>query len=175
MKISVDFDMIRKVNEANTGFSINYMRSKMITGTIILAGISALSNIDSINEFARDFSGSFGIFCLINIPSSFLSIRPIKLIANEQIDSLCSKLEDIDVYTNPDSLKDARVYNSEHKLSFSEGSLPKLHQNKYILVKNNAGEDVSILQEHVVGSRSYSLSVGEPEKQKQYRLVFNGA
>lgn len=74
-------------------------------------------------------------------------------------------LKDIDVNTTGDLLLDSYKYKTEYEIKRNEKNLPILEQRKYIMVptKDTNGE-VSLLQEHIIGTGDYSLSYGSPKK-----------
>ena len=83
------------------------------------------------------------------------------------------KLKDILIETDPTLLQDSYPYKTEYKVDFSSFP-PHLEQTKYIMVPvhNDWGNNErSLMQEHIIGSRNYALSYGEPEEQKVYSLV----
>lgn len=41
------------------------------------------------------------------------------------------------------------------------------------VIENGEEKEVSIVQEHAIGSKTYSLSIGEPTKQKVFKLATN--
>ena len=81
---------------------------------------------------------------------------------------LVSKLNDINIATDYDLLKQSELYERKYKIEFNESKIPIIMENKYVLVPsyNYKGDvkDTSILQEHFVGSKDYILSVGSPSK-----------
>ena len=56
-------------------------------------------------------------------------------------------------------------------LTSVESFPPKIVQEKYMMVPVNndwGNNERSVKQEHVIGTRDYALSYGEPEKKKSY-------
>ena len=74
-------------------------------------------------------------------------------------------------------LLQSEVYDKRIKIDLNESKIPLLMQEKYVFVPaygfDGKEKEVSLLQEHEIGSRTYVLSVGEPEK--QYRRVLVNA
>ena len=77
--------------------------------------------------------------------------------------------------TDYDSLLQSELYEKHYKVEVNEGILPKLVEEKYVLVPGRIFrgemEDISVLQEHVVGREEYVLSLGSPSKKTSRRLA----
>ena len=93
--------------------------------------------------------------------------------SKDRLTSLVRELRNINVETTYDKLIQGEYYEHKIKIHVNENKIPLLMDNKYVLISSfgfdGKEKDTSILQEHVVGSFDYVLSVGEPEK--QYRRV----
>jgi hypothetical protein len=78
--------------------------------------------------------------------------------------------------TSADLLKKSELIKTEYKL-IHEKSMPIIHQNRYILVPTYNGlgdiKDTSILQEHEIGSKQYTLSIGSPSKKLKLAYAYN--
>ena len=96
--------------------------------------------------------------------------RGNKTKALEDIKRLAIQLKDLNISTGKELLMDSYVYEKEYKLVNKEDSIiPKIYQKKYIMIPvYDDGEikEVSLLQEHIIGSKYYVISYGEPTKQK---------
>ncbi len=99
--------------------------------------------------------------------------------ASNKLKKLSTMLADINVKTTYDMLLQSELYEHKYKVEKNEDKLPSLKEEKYIYVPSYGfdGEEkeTSVLQEHNIGSRTYMLSVGEPEKQYKRVLVNNHA
>lgn len=95
--------------------------------------------------------------------------------STKNLKTLIAELETINVMTNYNLLLQARLYDKAYKFTFNKDKTPIIMQEKYIDVPsyNYDGnlKDTSILQEHMIGSSSYVLSVGEPIKKYSRVLV----
>ncbi len=103
-----------------------------------------------------------------------LDIKDMKAFVSEQnLLELVGQLTEINVKTNYDMLLKSELYEKEYKFEHNEKTLLALTEKKYIYVPtygfDGKEQTTSILQEHDIGTRDYTLSVGEPDK--QYRLV----
>lgn len=95
--------------------------------------------------------------------------------ASKKLKKLVSDLEELNVKTNYDLLLQSKLYDKRYKIDFNNDNLPIIKHEKYLYVPsyNFDGKikDTSILQEHMLGSGNYVLSVGEPEKKYNKILV----
>ena len=89
--------------------------------------------------------------------------------SSRRLKELAVLLSTINVNTNYDMLLASELYYKKTSIEPSEGTFPVLKSEKYIYVPSYGfdGEEktTSILQEHVVGTREYELSVEEPDRQ----------
>ena len=81
---------------------------------------------------------------------------------------LVPKLDALNIRTSYTLLCNAEQYDKEYTIYYNKDKLPSLLESKYVLVPyysyNGEISDVSITQEHIVGSNNYELSVGSPSK-----------
>ena len=175
MKIEVNYDLLEKIEEAKTGINLNKTGRDMSFMMSIMTPLCLLIHRNDLQQCIWSILYSFGISSIHYglIPSLFRDLKKER--AKDELKDLVSKLCSIDVYTNDELLLESKGYKTKYKINFNDGTFPKLMQNRYIMVPTKNAGDVSMLQEHVVGTRKYNLSVGEPEVQKQYRLSYNGA
>lgn len=169
MKIMVNYDLIDKAREAKTGFSLHKFTVLMgfingITMPAVILG-AELGNEPVVETLDTIFRMLFisGSQSLVN--SSFG-----KYYAVEKLRELSIKLNDICIETDTEMLMETYKYDVRYKVDF-ESFPPKIVQDKYMMVPvhNDWGNNErSVKQEHVIGSRNYVLSYGEPEKKKSY-------
>lgn len=170
MKIEINYDLLDKIREAKTGFSLNRTVRYVIPRTIAAsAGYATLTLINN-EPIEKALSGIpiflflYGAPCLIT--NGLLSKR-WKDLSIKELRLLSYMLKDINISTSYELLLDSESYKTEYKLKFSESKTPYIKQDKYINIPvYNDGEikEVSLVQEHVIGSKSYSLSYGSPSK-----------
>lgn len=88
---------------------------------------------------------------------------------------LVPQLQSLCVHTDYYKLLEAETYKTKYKIKLNEKKLPQVLQSKYIMVPTYGFDgnetETSVLQEHVMGSRDYILSIGSPQKKKS--LVFS--
>lgn len=174
MKIEVNYDLLEKIEESKTGINLNKMGRDMSFMMSIMTPFCLLSYRNNLEQCIWGILYSFVLSSVHYglIPSLFRDSKKER--AKNELKDLASKLCSIDIYTNDELLLESRGYKTKYKINFNDGTFPKLMKNKYIMVPTKNAGEVSLLQEHVIGTRKYDLSVGEPEKQKQYRLSYNG-
>ena len=175
MKIIINYELMDKIQEAKTGFSLKKYKHKLgfYLGIVGLARFSAVAiggmPIEEALEgmiFPTIYGSSyFGLHDWVD--SKFKKER-----SEQELRELSQRLRDIFVETDSELLKESFAYKTEYKIN-SEKFPPKLEEHKYLMIPvNNAwgNSEISLHQEHVKGTKDYDLSYGEPEKQKVYSL-----
>lgn len=104
-------------------------------------------------------------------------VDPYREKAYNNLSHLVLQLSDLNVHTTYDLLLESEQYHKTHKIFLNENKLPSLLEKKYILVLtyDYLGEiqSTSILQEHVVSSKIYVLSLGSSTK--EYRFAYSNS
>ena len=89
--------------------------------------------------------------------------------AKDDLKMLIPQLRDLQINTNYELLLKSELYQTKYKIKFNEKKLPYILQSKYVMIPtynyNGDEAETSILQEHVVGTKEYVLSLGSPKKQ----------
>lgn len=176
MKININYELIDKIKESKTGFSVKRYKNKL--GIYLgLIGFARFSAIVIANQ--PIFEAIEGMIFPTMYGASYFGLSDLavskynKIRAEEELSTLSTRLKDILIETDPTLLQDSYPYKTEYKVDFSSFP-PHLEQTKYIMVPvhNDWGNNErSLMQEHIIGSRDYALSYGEPEEQKVYSLV----
>ena len=98
-----------------------------------------------------------------------------KTLSLERLLRLIPRLEQAEILTSLALIKSSKCYNKVYNLHLNTKKLPEILESKYILVptyeKDGTIKDTSILQEHVVGSKVYKLSLGKPVKELKVAYV----
>lgn len=175
MKINVNYELISKIGEAKIGINVHRVGKKMAFLNGVMTAVSFMITPNDPKQIAAHILYSFSLISFQSLGLELAGSRRQKEEANESLKELSCKLNDINVSTNSSLLMEAESYKTKYKINFNDGIIPKVIQNKYIMVPTRNEGEVSLLQEHIIGTRDYDLSVGEPMKAKQYRLAFNGA
>ncbi|MBQ2909424.1 MAG: hypothetical protein IJE53_01295 [Bacilli bacterium] len=175
MKIAVNFDLMDKAMEAKKGFSLKkHSKAVGMCMTLVspmLVADATLGHKTPLEMVART-GGIFLYYCLYFWFSQKARAGLTKDRAENDLRQLSYKLNDIFVNTNAELLQDTECYKTEYSVKF-EKVLPKVEQRKYlnVPVNNDWGNNSrSLVQEHIVGSKEYALSHGEPKEQKVYSL-----
>lgn len=80
----------------------------------------------------------------------------------------------LNLKTDYDLLLQSELYKKEYKIEVNENKIPYIAESKYIMIPTkgfNGTVDTSILQQHVVGSKEYVLSLGSPKKEFKRSFV----
>ena len=181
MKIIINYDLLDKIREAKIGISLHRTTKAILILSGLCTGICSIlvAFTCSPEELPKEI---FKITIKSVVSQSFyrlitelLTFIPYKIISKEQLRQLSSQLKDIKVNTDKDLILDSYKYKTEYKWIKSEKDID-LVQKKYIMIpviENGEEKEVSILQEHAIGSKTHSLSIGEPTKQKVFKLALN--
>jgi len=182
VKIIINYDLLSKIQEAKTGFSIQ----KTIKPILIKTGLSfaiflPIASVvsSSPEEMLKGLSRALCIFLSSQIFISgsvdLLLSRFTKNMSKKSLMYLSAHLKEINVNTDSELILDSYKYKTEYEINKDDES-KDLVQKKYIMVpiiENGEESEISIVQEHVIGSKLYFLSLGEPKKQKVFKLALN--
>lgn len=96
--------------------------------------------------------------------------------ADDKLRELVSLLNSININISLDNLKDSSIYQTNYHLR--KNGKVGIIRDRYISIpmenNNNFNDkDISIKEEHVVGSREYILSMDAPKRQLVYKKAFN--
>jgi hypothetical protein len=173
MNLVLDFDVVNAIKDVNEKYSVmKIIRNKkgiwiktmpFIFAVDYLIGGKRVFLVIPIHlfwYFLLDFTLEFTTNYKFGDP--YESISQIRLIL------LSSSLSDINVNTSYELIKEAECYKKVYNLRFNDKKIPQLVESKYILLPTYGfdGEIIeeSLVQEHVVGSKTYVLSKGSPSK-----------
>lgn len=178
MKIQINYDLLNKVTESKKGFSLNQISkyvSKCTLGSLVVDASLSLIFLEPPEKFLFD-SIFYLIFHTILGTTVHISLSELcKRKSDRDLLLLALKLYQLDIITDLNLIKKSYAYHTDYKMiNNNNKDIPILKQNKYIILpvyENGEESEVSILQEHIIGSKKYVLSIGEPEK--QLKLVHN--
>ena len=173
MKIRTNYDLIEEATMAKRGFSLKRYGKEVTRATILCTAVVtpflAGDGITSL-EVAEIILHSFKTYSILYGTADVLLSGLEKTAAIQDLTALANRLGNIYVDTNAHMLTEVRAYKTEYKLN-CEKFPPKLEEHKYIMVPVNndwGNNERSLHQEHIVGTKNYDLSYGEPEKEKVY-------
>lgn len=175
MKIVINYDLLDKIREAKTGVSL--IRS--VKRTLFYTGVqSPFIFVD--NTISKDSIESiiFDILICLSAHTIFTGLNATALakiyqyLAINTLDSLLLELNTNCINTNQDILIGSYKYDTEYDFSFYAFP-PQIEQKKYIMVPVDddwGKREISVVQEHIIGTNKYVLSLGTPEE-KVYQLL----
>ena len=182
MKIIINYDLLAKINEARTGFSFQETVKPVLIKTgfsipffSIIAPFFYSSPEQMMNHVYRTTCFFFFLESITYGGCNLILAKRIKNKAKDTLKRLSSLLKEINVNTNDKLILNSYKYKTEYKINKNE-NFKDLVQNKYIIVlviENGEEKEISILQEHIIGSKIYSLSLGKPQKEKVFKLALN--
>lgn len=169
----VYFDLYNSIKDVQEGFTI----SKILrNNNRLLTGLSGLVSLVFAIEFKEKFFKTLPIgeimllidCVLTNYIEYAFDGDTYKKNAERRLIIGSFALNNMNVSTSDKLLKEADCYHRVYNLKFNKEKTLQVIESKYILVPayNAIGDitNVSILQEHVVGSNEYVLSLGTPKK-----------
>jgi len=175
MKIIINYDLFVKIEEAKRGFSLEKTANRVLILTAISTGLAAII-YSSLKEALKEIHNALIIHSLFRIPEILILSKLNKRDAAIQLMILSQNLRNINVNTDYKMLLKSENYKTDYEISFDEGKLPRIEQKKYIMVptyQNGEYEEVSLVQEHIIGSKSYVISYGSPKKKRVLKLSYN--
>lgn len=165
MKLVINYDLINEIKKAKTGINFKRFNEKLgIFSSIVLA--LNLTHLAIAHEVAPT-NIAYGLpYALILYGGTEYATRDQnKKEADIRLKSLESSLTKINIYTDSESLKNAKLYKIKYKLVRDKN--PAIEQTKFIMIPTSGTlnpDEISIQQEHIIGTDEYILSIGEPKK-----------
>lgn len=173
MKIRMNYELMEQISFAKSGISLKRCGTQIMhKTTFVTAIVTPILAIDglTLNEIYEEYMLLLTLYSVVFSSAEIISSPFGKRNGKRNLQKIANKLKDIYINTTPEMLMDAKRYKTEFKLN-CENFPPKLEEHKYIMVPVNndwGNNERSLHQEHVIGTRDYDYSYGEPEKQKQY-------
>lgn len=174
MKIIINYDYInaiKNVNEKYTPFKVirnNKVKWVKVNLPIYTAANMLITNFDLKRTAALlglQFFTLTGCFFVLHSATT-PDVYSVK--SELALRDLVRKLKDVNVDTSFELLKQSELYDKKYEIKLNEKKLPELIQSKYILVPTydylGSVKETSIVQEHIMGSKDYVLSLGSPQK-----------
>ncbi len=183
MKLVINYDLINEIKNASEPYgTMKIVRTykKYWIGFGIPIGIigSIPSALDK--SFLPVSLSMISFNIVISLLYDYIMYNEVgdfhKKEAKERLLKLVSLLRENNINTDYDLLLKSDMYYKKYNIRLNEDKLVEVLESKYILIPtynyNMKVTDTSILQEHVVGSSEYVLSLGSPEK--KLKLVMEG-
>ena len=179
MKIVVNYDLMDKIAEAEKGFSLKRSVKRTLGLASISTAIGAPDNFIK-GEICPELLIEIGIFLTIHSMYTgayiFVFNNMTKTSAQYKLRDLVANLRNCCIKTDEEAILDTYSYKTKYDVSFNS-AIPIVEQKKYMMVPVRdeyfGDKEISIVQEHIIGSRDYVISLGEPEKPKVYSLGMN--
>ncbi len=175
MNIIIDYDLLNAICDIKEGFTpLKVYRNNKDTwlkvNLPVLVGLEYLIVKSEILKYLPSAIITHFIFVfLIELMAYKVIGDRYKEISLVRLLKLISMLEHIDVSTSMELMKSSKCYSKVYNLHLNTKKLPEILESKFILLpsyeKDGTIKDTSILQEHVVGSKVYKLSLGKPVKE----------
>lgn len=170
MKIEINYDLLDKIREAKIGISLDRTFMFTVPRTLAATSIYALLNIGEPNMLDKVLAALPYFTLLYAGPTTVASIimkNKFKESAIDRLRILSFLLGTIDISTSYELLLESENYKTEYSLKFNESKIPYIKEDKYINIPtydDGSIKEISVVQEHIIGSRKYSLSYGSPKK-----------
>lgn len=180
MKLSINYDLMEEIEQANKGYSLSreFRRSAIVStignSLLTLACNRPLQETALLILLQTPLTAAYDI---VLFHSNFTGKNIHQKRSLYELKLLCASLNNIGIDTSTDLLLQSKPYHTSYKLNHEKGKIPYVLEEKYIMIPTVYGDDeqdVSLLQEHKIGSSHYSLSKGSPAKKlKLGRLAYN--
>ena len=189
-KLEINYDFIDKINESEGKYKIkrfinnNKFTDAIIAGfvtkDIILGATGALSPEQTAVKVTSYLATMIVILSLLELINKNLKERITGKTqeerAEDELRELAVQLNNLGIEINLEDLKEAVIYHKKYKLR--KDGKPGVIRERYIEVpvsnSNNINSDsASIKEEHIIGARSYVLTLDTPKKQMVYRKAFS--
>lgn len=181
MKLVINYDFFKKICNVNEPYSAlkiikNDKRKYVLQIPTLITINSILVPIDELpplGELLSYLGIQLGLLMILNtlpelITHKVFNYDSYKEEAESKLKDLLSQLKDLYINTDFDLLLKSELYKKQYQIKLNEKKLPYILESKYIMVptydSNGKIMDTSFLQEHVVGSDEYVLSLGSPTK-----------
>lgn len=172
MKIQINYDLMDKIRESKTGVSLVRSVRKAFLSSGIVFGIDLpiiLMNENKLKVLMNIMliCGWVSCFNIVVMDNLFGNKKLNKYLSLEELKELARILRKYSVNTDYELLQDTCLYETNYSVILDESFIPRLKQMKYmkvLVVDRDGKREVSLVQEHLIGSKKYELSYGSPKK-----------
>lgn len=182
MKIVNNYDFINAVKDSNEDYSpskvIRNHKGPLIVGLSVVTYLNCIAFDENLLKHISDSTLVFSSAILI---SKLMEYKyhgdKYKQRADERLNELVDTLNDNDIKTDNHLIRQSTCYNKIYNLQINNKAIPQILESKYIYVPmyNFKGNviNTSLLQEHIIGTNEYTLSLGSPIKvlKKAYTMA----
>ena len=176
MKIIINYDFFEKILDARENLNIlKVVRNNNKKYAFFY--LPAILSYDLVT--GKDIKTSLLSLPIAYLVFSCLDLMKQKMIKADQyqeeavdkLKKLVPLLNGLGIDTDYDLLLKSNIYGKVNNLYLNENKLPEIMTSKYILVPSyNHSKDIkntSIVQEHVIGTHDYVLSIGSLKKERK--------
>ena len=174
MKLRINYDFFNAILDVNEGFTpmkiIRNNKKQIATISFPLWFILDYSFYRNLNDVIKVLLFQFiGLYMGSEyILRGIIGKDIYKEKSMDRLKNLVSLLKDININTDYNLLIESELNKRKYKVNLNEAKIPEILEHKYVLVPtydfNGMVKNISIDQEHIVGTNEYILSVGNPEK-----------
>lgn len=181
MKLVINYDFfnaILDVNEKFNGFKVIRNNKKFYKLAIPIWLTFDIIYLKKIIEVLLSLIFQIGFKVVIEYTSYlFDKIDIYEIQSHNNLRLLANNLQNLNVNTDYNLLLESEYDGREYSIQINENKIPEIIENKYILVPvydyNGEIKNQSIVQEHVIGTNNYVLSIGRKNKVK--KMVYSSA
>ena len=175
-----NYDLEAKIKKANQNIDIKNLVISNVPYLVAFNAMIGILRVPGYNQVPRILINNIIMLTTMSI----LDVRrdnKKNLHDKAYIDliNLSTKLKERNINTSPELLKQAKLMKRPtYNVRLSEKNIPILIQNKYMLVQTYNHkcdinkEPLSLHQEHVLGSKKYTLKLGTPDKKTNYAFSY---
>ena len=176
MKLLVNYDFFEQIKNAREPFSpfklVRNHKVELIAASIpfcVMVGAKSRSFLNTFCFQIVEFAYASAFIFILYYGFAAFNKDPYTKKASARLKKLVGDFKEINVDTNYNTLLDAEHYETKHRLKLNEKKMPYILESKYILLPSYINGEIcktSIMQEHIVGTKKYELSIGSPVKTK---------
>ena len=174
MQIMINYDLLETLKNSNEKFGLKkitraykiyWLKYHIPIFTLFDMAFSHGDVVQTIKSLPLQLSCTYFVELLVYLSSQN---DRFKTVSDARLIKLLVDLANNDVDTSYELLKQSTMYDKNYELKRDNKNHPELVQTKYFYVPvyDYSGNinDLSIQQEHVMGSKTYVLSLGSPKK-----------
>lgn len=177
MKIRINYDLMDKIRESKTGISLIKMRKDVFKYTALFCPLDIAFFSNNLSVLFKVLFLRFGMnVVFFSLIEKYLFYGYNQNKALNDLKYLAQILNSNYINTDYELLQNAYVYDMFYKVILDANKIPRLKQEKYIMVPvvdRDGKKEVSLIQERLTGSKEYELSYGNPSKRKVLKPIYN--
>ena len=177
MKIIINYDFFDAILNVNTGMTpMKVIRNnkKIIAfwyfPVLTVLDLSASKNLLIVfRMLCMEFGMLIGSVLFYNLVTGMDDYKNQSI---EDLKTLVYKLKENHINTDYDLLIQSELIKRKYQVKFDKKGVLNVLESKYFLVPtydfNNNVKNTNILQEHLIGTNDYVLSIGSPKKELKF-------